>query len=130
MLFAKGGHFAARVNWRDKLKLRRTGYVYDTHTNQGIPFALITARGRDRVGHEITVTSVSDVYGVYDEIIVPKGMYRVTANKQNYFFPTRNIRPTILPRDDFYKGEVVRVRHSWQSIYPTIPLDQTLSETN
>lgn len=126
MLFAKGGNFAARINWQDKLKLKRTGYVYDSKTNQGIPFALITAYGRDSAGHEITITSVSDMYGVYDEIIVPKGMYQIRASKQNYLFPTRHTRPSILPKDDFYKGEVVRIAHAWQSLYPTIPLDETL----
>lgn len=126
MLFAKGGNFAARINWQDKLKLKRTGYVYDSKTNQGIPFALITAHGRDSAGHEITITGVSDMYGVYDEIIVPKGMYQIRASKQNYLFPTRHTRPGILPKDDFYKGEVVRIAHAWQSLYPTIPLDETL----
>jgi hypothetical protein len=117
-----------KVKGTNRLSTNRTGFIFDTKTNQGVPFALVTVRGRDKQGRDLTVTSVSDVNGIYNDISVPTGVYFLNVKKNGYSFPTLKTRPTIINRDDFYKGEEITINNDWSFINPMIPLDQIIPD--
>lgn len=101
------------------------GFVYDSKTHQGVAFALITitrAETKTTVGGFLE-TVVTDVNGVYRNLSLPPGDYRLVVAHQEYFFPTVQPRPNYLISRDFYRGEVFTVSDQKESIYFMIPLD-------
>jgi hypothetical protein len=130
LIFSKGLSTLVKFGARDKLKLQKTGFIYDTKTSIGVPFALVTLEGRDAQGRSIIITSVSDVHGIYNAIVAPLGNYTLSVKKNGYAFPTRKTKPSVLPHDVFYKGEAITVANQWTTISPTVPVDPyVLGET-
>jgi hypothetical protein len=93
------------------------GFVFDSRTHKGIPFALLTITsvdvsgtpGEDNVvdfSHTPLIeTVVSDVEGVYKGVELPLGKYQIDVRHQEYRFPTARPRPPYLTTHDYYRGE-------------------------
>jgi hypothetical protein len=130
LIFSKGLTTIVKFRARDKLKLQKTGYIYDTKTSVGVPFALVTLEGRDKDDHNLVITSVSDVHGIYNAIVAPSGTYTLSVKKNGYFFPTRKTKPSVTSTDDFYKGEELIIARQRSIISPTIPVDPVATGKN
>ncbi len=111
-------------------KSNKKGYVFDTSTSKNVPFAIITVKGYNHNQEYIHKTSISDVYGIYDSIRVPKGKYSLIVRKQGYDFPTRKARAQMIDQSAFYKGEEIEVQSSWENLSPLIPLDPVITSSN
>ncbi len=93
------------------------GFVFDSRTHKGIPFALLTITSVDTTGTPgeanvvdfdhtpLIETVVSDVEGVYKGVELPLGKYQIDVRHQEYRFPTARPRPPYLTTHDYYKGE-------------------------
>ena len=105
------------------IKQTRTGFVFDTSNNLGVPFALITAKGVSEQGSPIQATAVTDVEGKYSSLPLPRGEYSIEVSCNGYIFPTRFARSLPLTPENFYKGEAFKVISEQQPIDPMIPMD-------
>jgi hypothetical protein len=98
------------------------GFVFDSRTHKGIPFALLTITSiTDNQNQPFDIntvdlhslplmeTVVSDVDGVYKGVDLPPGKYQIDVRHQEFRFPTARTRPPYLTLRDYYKGEVFEI---------------------
>lgn len=101
--------------------------VFNSETDEGIPFAILTFRNRD-VEDEMSIveTVVSDTDGIYKGIRLPEGVYQVEVRQQDFRFPTRFKRPLHLTMADYYRGEVFSLGEKQEPLF-LIPMDPLVS---
>ncbi|MBP9700250.1 carboxypeptidase regulatory-like domain-containing protein [Candidatus Woesebacteria bacterium] len=99
---------------------KRQGFVHQTKTGKPIPFAIITIFD---AAHKQLGTLVSDVFGSYQEPYLSPGEYQMEVSHAEFNFPTKYARPPHLTMNDFYKGEMLRVRSSRLPQAIMFPLD-------
>jgi len=121
--FTHGTRFFAS-KFRHHYQYNRTGFVFDTADNTGVPFAIITIEGENDQGAPINKTCVSDAEGIYPSISVPRGTYTVSVSRQGYRFPSAQTRTRYLPEEEFYQGTPIIIARSGQLIDPIIPMDR------
>lgn len=107
------------------------GFIFDTQTDNGVPFANITftslaknAQGQPLVEENV----VSDVNGLYRALKLPIGEYRINARRQGFTFPSQKNRSQLISEEEFYQGEVLTVHDEEQLLRPQIPLDPIVSQ--
>lgn len=102
---------------------KTTGYVFDSHTKQPVPFAVITISSVDERPEPIQETVVSNMFGMYTGIQLPLGRYKLEVRHQDYSFPSREPRPAFLSVRDYYLGEVFEVTNAKIQQFFLIPMD-------
>jgi len=97
------------------------GTVYDSVTKQPLDPAYVVLQ--DLNGNEVA-TSITDLDGRYG-FLVPKGQYRIVANKTNYEFPSKKLvgRSRDELYQDLYFNEIIDVAEDGEVIMKNIPLD-------
>lgn len=127
---------AAQFGWQFSLNLllkvlqalgffpggKAQGLVYDTESDEGVAFAVLTVTNVDVRDLGIKETVITDVYGIYRGIHLPPGEYRVEVSHQDYRFPTRKRRAPHLSIHEFYRGEPFNVDEKSQPLF-LIPVD-------
>lgn len=105
------------------LKKRRSpwGTVYDSVTKQPLDPAYVVLQ--DLNGNEVA-TSITDLDGRYG-FLVPKGQYRLVANKTNYEFPSKKLAGKTKDElyEELYFNEIIEVKEDGEVITKNIPLD-------
>ncbi len=98
---------------------KRAGFVYQTLSSKGVPFATMNLLVNGR-----TVTSImTDLSGGYYEPFLGKGEYSVDVNHPDHRFPTEYSRPKALTIFDYYKGEDLRINSNKDKQALIVPLD-------
>lgn len=100
------------------------GMVFDSQTNEPVPFALLTITLTNESGEKLIETAVTDVDGIYQGIQLPIGKYQITVAQQDYTFPTTKERPGYLSIQEFYKGEEFQVSSTKRQQLFLIPMDK------
>jgi hypothetical protein len=97
------------------------GTVYDSVTKQPLDPAYVVLQ--DLNGNEIA-TSITDLDGRYG-FLVPKGQYRILANKTNYEFPSKKLAGRTKDElyQDLYFNEIIDIEEDGEVIMKNIPLD-------
>lgn len=98
------------------------GLVFDSETEEPIPFALLTITGQNEQAGT-TQTVVTDDRGVYRGIRLPPDNYQLFVSQQDFHFPTKKARPPYMSYRDFYRGEVFPVSKQTQEQLFLIPMD-------
>jgi len=99
------------------------GFVFNSETDEGVPFAVLTFRSHDEsTDFSIVETVVTDSEGVYKGIILPAGNYRIEIKQQDFHFPTSQSRPLHLGLPDFYRGEIFQLANKQEPLF-LIPMD-------
>lgn len=105
------------------LRKRRSpwGTVYDSVTKQPLDPAYVVLQ--DLNGNEVA-TSITDLDGRYG-FLVPKGQYRIVANKTNYEFPSKKLAGKTKDElyEELYFNEIIEVKEDGEVITKNIPLD-------
>ncbi len=100
------------------------GMVFDSHTHQAVPFALLTLQSSGSSPQSgLFETVISDVDGVFHDIQLPPGSYQLSANQGEYRFPTNQERPVWLSSLEFYRGEVFAVAGRDERRTFLVPMD-------
>jgi len=107
------------------------GLVFNSETNEGVAFALLTVKSTDQRETPLYETVVSDVHGIYKGMNLPDGEYQITVSHQDYHYPTRKDRPGHLSVGDFYKGELFQIDEKIQPLFliPVDPLNELRHST-
>jgi hypothetical protein len=110
------------------VRRRSWGVVYDSITKQPLDPAYVSLM--DTHNNEVT-NAITDLDGRYG-FIVKKGIYKLTANKANYTFPS--VKLFGATEDEFYKdlylgGEIV-VENDGDIIDRNIPMDPVGEDWN
>ncbi len=100
------------------------GMVFDSQTNEPVPFALLTINSTNEVGEKIIETAVTDVDGIYQGIQLPIGSYQIIVAQQDYTFPTLKVRPGYFSIQEYYKGEIFEVNSNRNQQLFLIPMDR------
>jgi hypothetical protein len=99
------------------------GMVFNSETDEGIPFAILTFRNREAEDDlSIVETVVTDTDGIYKGINLPEGVYQIEVRQQDYRFPTRYKRPLHLTMADYYRGEIFNLEGKQEPLF-LIPMD-------
>lgn len=101
---------------------KRKGYVYQTQTIKGIPFATINLVESD--SRNILATITTDLDGTYYYPSIAEGNYYLEVKHSDNLFPTRQQRSVQQSILDFYKGEVIAVNSNKEQQQIVIPMDQ------
>ncbi len=102
------------------------GLVFDSETNKGIPFAILTlSRVNDRLDFIINEKIITNDKGLYRSIKLPTGKYRLSVRHQKYLFPTQKKRPLHLGIKDFYRGEIFNINNEQKPEFLLVPMDKT-----
>ncbi len=133
-LFALLLQFGQQFSWDILLKILQAlgllppqepqGMVFDSQTNEPVPFALLTIISTNEVGEKIIETAVTDVDGIYQGIQLPVGTYQIQVAQQDYTFPTSKQRPGYFTIQEFYKGEEFEVNSNRNQQLFLIPMDR------
>jgi uncharacterized protein YegL len=112
LLMAALGFRKRRVPW---------GTVYDSVTKQPIDPAYVVLQ--DLNGNEVA-TSITDLDGRYG-FLVPKGQYRIIANKTNYEFPSKKLAGRLSDElyQELYFNEIIDIKEDGEVITKNIPMD-------
>jgi len=103
------------------------GLVFNSETDAGIPFAILTFRNRDPDNElSLVETVVTDADGVYKGINLPAGRYQIEVSHQDYRFPTQKQRPSHLGIPDYYRGEDFSLTNTQEPLF-LIPMDPLVS---
>lgn len=103
------------------------GLVFNSETDEGVPFAVLTFRSRNAENDlAIIETVVSDSNGIYKGINLPAGSYQIEVSQQDFKFPTTHPRPRHLGMADYYQGEVFSLTGDQEPLF-LIPLDPLVS---
>jgi len=124
--------FGGSLTWQLLLRLLQAlgllpakdpqGIVYNSETNEPVPFALLTIQSVDPDAG-IFETVVTDENGIYQGIQLPRGKYTITVTHQDFVFPTAKVKPKYLTSSDFYTGEVFNVTSDETHQLFLIPVD-------
>lgn len=110
---------------------RPWGIVYDSQTKETLDPAYVTVYNADT--NQLVDTRITDINGRYG-FLLPKGNYRIEAQKTHYIFPS-----VLLPRqssdgvyDNLYFGEVFSVTDENKNAVITlnIPMDRLATDWN
>jgi hypothetical protein len=105
------------------------GLVFNSQTDEGVPFAVLTFRSRDPANDlSIVETVVTDSDGIYKGINLPAGTYQVEVSQQEYHFPTKHNRPRHLSLEEYYRGEVFNLGDKQEPLF-LIPMDPLVVKT-
>lgn len=104
------------------------GTVYDSVTKQPLDPAYVVLQ--DLNGNEVA-TSITDLDGRYG-FLVPKGQYRIIANKTNYEFPSKKLAGRVKDElyEDLYFNEIIDIKEDGEVITKNIPLDPVKFDWN
>lgn len=106
------------------------GLVFDSETNQGIPFAVLTITMiSDKLEFIINEQIITNDEGIYQGIKLPPGNYRLSAKHQDYLFPSQKHKPAHLSVEDFYKGEIFTINDQQKPAFLLIPMDKVDQHT-
>ena len=104
-----------------KRKVKPWGVVYDSVTKQPIDPAYVSLSD---VQGKIVASAITDLDGRYG-FLVPAGVYRISANKTNYAFPSQKLTGRM--QDELYNGlyfgDNVEVKQDGEVIARNIPMD-------
>lgn len=100
---------------------KRKGYVYQTQTIKGIPFATINIKSAE--DNRILATITTDLDGTYYYPSIAKGNYYLDVKQSENRFPTYLDRSLQLSVYDFYKGEQLGITNNKESQTIVIPMD-------
>ncbi len=98
------------------------GLVFDTETDQGVAFAVLTVTSSADSEIQLSETVVTDMFGIYKGVSLPVGKYQIQVGHPEYRFPTSKPRPAHLGVGEFYKGEVFATDGQHQTLF-LIPVD-------
>lgn len=101
------------------------GLIFDSETNQGIPFAVLTlSRVSDKLDFIINEQIITNDEGLYRGIKLPAGQYQLSVRHPAYLFPTQKNRPLHLRIKDFYKGEIFNINNEQKPEFLLVPIDK------
>ncbi len=102
-----------------KPKLVPWGIVYDSKTKRPLDPVLVTLESEDGKIYQ----TVTDMYGRYSFLVKP-GLYNITLEKSNYFFPSEKIKSQLdeLVYPDILTTVIVHVKDK-EPIKLNIPMD-------
>lgn len=100
---------------------KRKGYVYQTQTIKGIPFATINIKSAE--DNKILATITTDLDGTYYYPSIAKGNYYLDVKHSENKFPTYIDRSLQLSVYDFYKGEQLGIANNKEAQTIIIPMD-------
>jgi hypothetical protein len=102
--------------------------VYDSSTKLPIDPAYITVRNPQGVE---MATMITDLNGRF-ALILPRGLYRIEAQKANYVFPALSLNgaPTDGMYTALYYGGIVEVLNAEQAVTIAIPMDPMGTDWN
>lgn len=126
--------FGWELSWKIFLKILQAigllpkkdpqGLVFNSQTNEPVSYALLTVTSYPPdIENGINETVVTDNVGVYQGIKLPEGRYQIAVNHQDFTFPTQKNKPSYLPFQDFYKGEIFDVKQNSDDKLFLIPVD-------
>ena len=100
------------------------GLVFDSKTFDPIPFARITINAIRQIesGPLISETVITDQEGVYRDVTLPPGTYRMSVSKPGFLFPAEESRPSYLSTDEYYLGEEFTVTNRDEGVSFLIPM--------
>lgn len=103
------------------------GLVFNSETDEGVPFAILTFRSKDPdFESSIVETMVTDTDGIYKGINLPAGTYQLEVSQQDFHFPTSHTRPAHLAMSDYYRGEEFELTDKQEPLF-LIPVDPLVS---
>lgn len=104
-----------------KRRVKSWGVAYDSVTKQPIDPAYITLK--DLHGKNVA-SAITDLDGRYGFLVDP-GIYQMSANKTNYFFPSQKLAGKMGDElyNDLYFGENIEIKQDGQAIIKNIPMD-------
>lgn len=107
---------------------KRHGYVHNVVNGAPIPFAIISIQ-QSQSASNIQATTVSDMYGRYQEPALPIGTYSMQVTHPNFNFPPKQLRPLHLCVDQYYAGEKFTINSARSSRPLIIPMESRLLQT-
>jgi hypothetical protein len=107
-----------------KRKKRYWGMVYDSVSKQ--PLDPVVVKLIDDATGKTIETAITDLFGRFGFMVKVPGLYRITAEKKGYIFPSVKLpgeRDQIF--SDLYHGKAMNILSDSEILLPNIPMDPT-----
>lgn len=120
----KAPHFNLLANVKLAKLVKPMGFVYDSETYEGVPFAVVNISSLDKEESQIDELVVTDEYGLYEDVNLPESTYKFEVSHQDYTFPSNKNFPRYLGNKFFYRGEPIAIES--KSLFDSllIPVDK------
>jgi hypothetical protein len=109
-------------------KKNKWGTVYDSVTKYPLDPAYVVAHNTSGA---VVAESITDLDGRYG-FLLPPGLYRITAQKTNYTFPSTKLAglPADIVYDNLYFGGTIIINDREQVVSKNIPMDPIAVDWN
>lgn len=99
------------------------GLIFNARTGEAIQNAVVTVK--NALGETIGQT-LSDKFGRFPAMKLPKGQFQLVAQAPAYIFPSQTPDPEKKQGGDYYLGQTFTVKNGWNNLPAyQIPLDPT-----